>query len=512
MSKRTVHPSALETGVPKEGNFFYEHEILSDLRSRWRTTIKEKESVPSDLPNQIGMPTINPKSNAGKYFVMFASSSTIHGLNHVVAPNKHPIEKFLAVLCILGALLLLIFLSFLFWDRYQNNATVIVVRNDREQFKMSKPALFICPVPAIELNKIPEVFKRHNIEHTPETERFFVYLANVTYENMLEAPVFDKVPASKWLEILYDLRKNVSSNLLDEDDPFRNWVATERGFCFVFRSVFAEYFTINYWKSNNLTVTPSLEKLSYYEHDIAINADTFKVENLAMMAVVDPTEFVTYDIPKRTWMTPGVMQEAVMSISQITSNPDIKELSVHQRNCKFLNEGGLKMVPIYSKNVCVTECRMKIIQDHCNCRPHFTKPIEGVNTCNAAQLRCIGRIIDRLFLYELVPSFCGCVPKCGVITYQIMDYKITDLRRDSFVQSSIMTLHIEFPQVFYRRELLYSFTDFLTSVGGAAGLFLGASLLSFVEVFYYATLRLYFFVKETKQKQREKRDRINVDQ
>ncbi|XP_076761857.1 pickpocket protein 19 [Xylocopa sonorina] len=456
------------------------------------------------------MPTINPRSNAGKYFVMFASSSTIHGLNHVVAPNKHPIEKLLAVLCIIGALLLLILLSLLFWDRYQNDATVTVVRNDRETFEIFKPALFICPVPAIELSKIPEVFKRHNIEHTSEAERFFTYLANATYENMLEAPVFDKVPPTKWLEILYDLRRNLSSNLLDENDPFENWVSTERGFCLVTRSVFAEYFTINYWKSNNLTGTPSVEKLSHYEDDIAMNEDTFPVESLAMMAVIDPTEFITYNIPKRTWITPGVLQEAVMSISQITSSPDIKELSVHQRNCKFINEGGLKMVPAYSKNMCITECRMKIIQDYCNCRPHFTKPIEGVNTCNAAQLRCIGRIVERLFLYELVPSFCGCVPKCDVIFYQIMDYEVTNL--DNFIKSSIITLHVKLPQIIYSRELLYSFTDFLTSVGGAAGLFLGASLLSFVEIFYYASLRLYFYVKETKRKQREESDRRNVHQ
>jgi amiloride-sensitive sodium channel len=40
---------------------------------------------------------------------------------------------------------------------------------------------------------------------------------------------------------------------------------------------------------------------------------------------------------------------------------------------------------------------------------------------------------------------------------------------------------------------LYMF--FAVSMGGAAGLFVGASLLSFVEIIYYFTIRLFVTVK-----------------
>lgn len=56
------------------------------------------------------------------------------------------------------ALVCLIFLSITFWDRYQNDATVIVIDNDAEHFKIIKPAVFICPIPNIEPSKFASVF------------------------------------------------------------------------------------------------------------------------------------------------------------------------------------------------------------------------------------------------------------------------------------------------------------------------------------------------------------------
>lgn len=41
----------------------------------------------------------------------------------------------------------------------------------------------------------------------------------------------------------------------------------------------------------------------------------------------------------------------------------------------------------------------------------------------------------------------------------------------------------------YRREVLFGWVDLLVAFGGIAGLFLGFSLLSGVEILYYFTLR-----------------------
>jgi hypothetical protein len=41
-----------------------------------------------------------------------------------------------------------------------------------------------------------------------------------------------------------------------------------------------------------------------------------------------------------------------------------------------------------------------------------------------------------------------------------------------------------------RRSELYGGTDFMANVGGLLGLFMGVSILSLIEIFYYLTIRL----------------------
>lgn len=84
---------------------------------------------------------------------------------------------------------------------------------------------------------------RHGVEQTPEAEQFFTFLANINYQNMSETPNFDQVPPSKWLAILRDLKKDSSHNHTEENDSYKTWIVTERGFCIAKRNVFAVYAT-----------------------------------------------------------------------------------------------------------------------------------------------------------------------------------------------------------------------------------------------------------------------------
>lgn len=43
-----------------------------------------------------------------------------------------------------------------------------------------------------------------------------------------------------------------------------------------------------------------------------------------------------------------------------------------------------------------------------------------------------------------------------------------------------------------RTTVSLTYADFLAKVGGVLNLFLGASIISFIELLYYVTLRLFF--------------------
>lgn len=85
--------------------------------------------------------------------------------------------------------------------------------------------------------------RSHSIENTPEAVEFFSFIANVNYENMFTTPDFDKVPPSKWVEILHEIRRNIPAVTLRESDPYEAIVITERGLCLAMRNVFAVYNT-----------------------------------------------------------------------------------------------------------------------------------------------------------------------------------------------------------------------------------------------------------------------------
>lgn len=58
-------------------------------------------------------------------------------------------------------------------------------------------------------------------------------------------------------------------------------------------------------------------------------------------------------------------------------------------------------------------------------------------------------------------------------------------KEDSRVNIEFLT----WPIIRYKREVLFGWVDLLVSFGGIAGLFLGFSLLSGVEIIYYFTMR-----------------------
>lgn len=60
---------------------------------------------------------------------------------------------------------------------------------------------------------------------------------------------------------------------------------------------------------------------------------------------------------------------------------------------------------------------------------------------------------------------------------------------ETTLESFVNIEYLTWPIIRYKREVLFGWVDLLVSFGGIAGLFLGFSLLSGVEVIYYFTLR-----------------------
>ncbi|KAF7399113.1 hypothetical protein HZH68_007705 [Vespula germanica] len=490
--------------------FSYLYEIAPDFQKRTRLTVKNIRSIPEESATHVGMDVMTTKSLMGQYFVEFANNSTIHGLNHLVARHRHPLEKLLVAIFILAALASLIFVSIISWYRYEYDAISLHWNHEYKLFRLVKPSLIICPLNVIQESSFPETFKRYGIEDTPNARAFFHFLSNATYETMIDAPDYNDAPPGLWLRILSDLKKEFFYKTTFTDKGI--WIATENGICVSIGNLVLQYASLQDLISNNWTVIP-LPKYppdpqdfevhnkdmndSDYIPSYTYNEDHGKIELVktdaeVMLSILDPMDSYNYGKAKHHLQILEI-QNVVVRILQADSMKSVYKLPIHRRKCGFPSDNGLELWPIYTYQMCMTECRSRIIRTKCGCYPHYLRHIPGVPICNAAQLRCIGRI--RLELLNVKTTSCNCLINCNKVSYLLEETKLTRFKEISPMNTTSFKMTISFSKNKLKRKEWYTFGDFLASIGGAAGLFLGCSALSFVEILYYGTLHLYIYMR-----------------
>ncbi|XP_059609973.1 pickpocket protein 19-like [Phlebotomus argentipes] len=157
---------------------------------------------------------------------------------------------------------------------------------------------------------------------------------------------------------------------------------------------------------------------------------------------------------------------------------------------------GLK----YHLENCIAECRQRYMVQYCNCSVDFMYPTGSYPICNATGIRCIAEFAAQL-RHDFVgkhdnnsksyAALCAsCLPECHAVTYTIT------ARSNALPveNGDLVTLDIHFQyatMVKYRTYVVYEFLDLIVAFGGIAGLFLGSSLLSIVEILYYALCGIF---------------------
>ncbi|KAJ8970655.1 hypothetical protein NQ317_016868 [Molorchus minor] len=111
--------------------------------------------------------------------------------------------------------------------------------------------------------------------------------------------------------------------------------------------------------------------------------------------------------------------------------------------------------------------------------------------CNMTGLGCLN--INYNDLAVLKPSwanrpglYCDCLPSCTEIELSV----IRDAKKGISSEYAIVELSLErLPTERYKRNVVRGKLDLVVSMGGAMALFLGASILSFVEIIYYFSVK-----------------------
>ena len=138
-------------------------------------------------------------------------------------------------------------------------------------------------------------------------------------------------------------------------------------------------------------------------------------------------------------------------------------------------------------------------------------PTYNIPECNVSGLLCLipyndmlnaekPLIVNKYFDPNAEGLQCSCLPECSRIDYKTEMNPIYDekLIEKNFV---LVDVHFASPTMMkYRTDVKFSDMDLLIGFGGIAGLFLGCSLISGVEVIYFATISLFWHKKRAQKK------------
>ncbi|XP_037868462.2 sodium channel protein Nach [Bombyx mori] len=191
----------------------------------------------------------------------------------------------------------------------------------------------------------------------------------------------------------------------------------------------------------------------------------------------------------------GANYSRQLTIRNIENDPLIVDTTPEQRACRFHHENKDGLYPKYSYSACTVLCRKKGQLDTCGCNDHFMLGTKESERCNLSGIACLHSFASQLT--TLKPHWanrpglaCSCVASCDeteitVIKDVVVSNKGKTNRKRAFVELVLAYL----PTERFKRNVVRSRLDLVVSIGGTTGLFLGASILSFVELIFYFSVR-----------------------
>ncbi|XP_055919190.1 sodium channel protein Nach [Eupeodes corollae] len=453
-----------------------------------------------------------------KFLNLFLLKGAIHGLPYVGKATLTLVERVVWLILPLIALYCSIHLALESLDRFNTKSTVISIERDYHYWNTTIPSATICPMERISLEKFNAFYSDTNMTDVEKSELFdfLESLANASYfnfNNIKEYPSIEKlnIDPMDYMELIYNLTENYIElpidNIKTVSDSFfiySQQILTEWGICYSTNNYLIEKLSTTnllfgeeppknvYEDTENFHKTLSM---NVFDGEATFNFMGFK----GSIEIYVHGAYEVMNFERRLGPT-QIPFEVTVQVYDITASDDFgKSTTVEQRKCRFPHETNLTHFPIYTRNLCYQECRINLAYKLCKCIPHFY-PNRGAlkPVCHFKVLKdCLfrhGRIFENLneiknLSLDIHSIKCNCLQNCRSSEVLEKIWKPLTQSDDLITKNGIIVIMKTYPNIRYRRQIIFTLTDLLVSIGGTAGFFLGSSVLSVVEIIYYFTFR-----------------------
>ncbi|CAH1113598.1 unnamed protein product [Psylliodes chrysocephalus] len=417
-----------------------------------------------------------------KYYL---EESNLHGLKYAADDRRAWfVRAFWCVTFIVsfGIMLLLFYKS---WIQFEENAISFVTETTYLHWNTTFPAISVCPITGTE----PEWDE--NEEFTDdEIDQQKQFIADLVFFTGNCYSCYDDCESCKTMNFTQKVlryRKECKKIIIGckwnkvDFDCCENFLPleTEYGVCYSFNSM-----------HTNKNIKSTL--------DLTMNSNSgpgeiwFKNKEDIRVYFHAPEDvpFINSDPDQRKDVMLGETFNITISVIEINNDENVKNVPVYKRGCKFPWENeGLLVHKHYSYSACVVQCHAENHIFLCNCTHHLMPFYNKIEYCNREGLRCLTDNFETVNRLHAKGSglnkpglVCDCLPSCIEPEYKVVLDKKGSAMKSS--ENEVLINIIGLPTTRFKRIVLRSLLDLVVSVGGTAGLFIGASLLSIFEVFY----------------------------
>ncbi|XP_063631829.1 uncharacterized protein LOC134803054 [Cydia splendana] len=221
------------------------------------------------------------------------------------------------------------------------------------------------------------------------------------------------------------------------------------------------------------------------------------------------------DEPQARFRQPRQERATEFSVIESGCGRGVRELNPRRRRCLYTDEPQARFRQVYGTNSCRRLCRNQEALRDCNCKPFYNYYEDGV-ACSLRGMRCLALRSAREAEHatseaarvkatkqaariqpvvtkgdiEVMPpgkivDGCKCPLMCVDALFEMLSL-VTKKLDGPFSINGVTRVKVQAPRTRYTREIVFYFQDLIVSFGGATGLFLGASFISFVEIVFFA--------------------------
>ncbi|XP_028982129.1 uncharacterized protein LOC114841351 [Diachasma alloeum] len=168
------------------------------------------------------------------------------------------------------------------------------------------------------------------------------------------------------------------------------------------------------------------------------------------------------------------------------NKPEVIDMPMSMRKCRMSSENADNLyLKWYNYDGCLMEQQMRNMLKLYGCISHIFPRVPTIEMCNATQL-------DGAYLWAKGiknVDAAKCLPDCEGIVYDFSLNKYEYPNLPTWAPLQIEVNMLPGPSIQYERYATRSLLQVIISVGSVVGLFMGASLLSIVELLYWLIIR-----------------------